>query len=434
VACRSGRLVTLDASSFQVTRTLQLESDLRDVLQLGSELVVTRFRSAEVLVVAGDGTLAQRVTLSSAATGDTTLAYRAAVSVDGAVYVAHQSVGAVYYTSGSALAGRYTEVQVHPAQANASAAGTPLAGVSINFGSAERAGPLDLAVDAVSRRVAVLNTSSSLTNQTLPALATYALGGGGRTAFELVAGFPVAVAFDTNGHWLTQSREPAQLQLEDGTLIPLSSESHADTGVALFHADLGGGVSCASCHPEAGDDGHVWNVTLDGRLTRRRTQALEGGVLGRAPFHWAGELKDMAELVHDAATRGGSPPFLPSPAQVEALADWLDRVPKAAPADDIDLKLAAVGDTLFHDRDVGCSGCHAGAQLTDNLLHDVGTGESLMTPTLLGVGLREPLFHDGCVARLQLPFGACAGGTEHRRIAELSRAEQDALQAYLRTL
>jgi len=76
--------------------------------------------------------------------------------------------------------------------------------------------------------------------------------------------------------------------------ILLSSESRADTGLALFHLNPGGGVACASCHPEAGMDGHVWNFAEFGP---RVTQPLEGQVSKRAPFHWSGDLKDWPSLV-----------------------------------------------------------------------------------------------------------------------------------------
>lgn len=55
VACVGGELVTLDATSGALRRQVTLDSDLRDVVVDGDRLFVTRFRAAEVLVVAADG-------------------------------------------------------------------------------------------------------------------------------------------------------------------------------------------------------------------------------------------------------------------------------------------------------------------------------------------------------------------------------------------
>ena len=63
VACMDGRLVTLPAAGGAATRTVQVDSDLRDVVIQGGELYVSRFRAAELLQLAADGTVAQRITL-----------------------------------------------------------------------------------------------------------------------------------------------------------------------------------------------------------------------------------------------------------------------------------------------------------------------------------------------------------------------------------
>jgi DNA-binding beta-propeller fold protein YncE len=61
VACAEGKLVSLPAQGGAAVRTLTLEPDLRDVLVRGSELWVTRFKSAEVLRVSSNGALDKRV-------------------------------------------------------------------------------------------------------------------------------------------------------------------------------------------------------------------------------------------------------------------------------------------------------------------------------------------------------------------------------------
>jgi len=64
VACAEGLLVTLPAApDGAVTRRLQLDSDLRDVVVEGDVLRVSRFRSAEVLTVDRDGKVSDRLSL-----------------------------------------------------------------------------------------------------------------------------------------------------------------------------------------------------------------------------------------------------------------------------------------------------------------------------------------------------------------------------------
>jgi hypothetical protein len=61
VACADGQLVSLPAAGGAATRTLQLDSDLRDVIVEGGKLHVTRFRTAELLTLDATGTVTSRV-------------------------------------------------------------------------------------------------------------------------------------------------------------------------------------------------------------------------------------------------------------------------------------------------------------------------------------------------------------------------------------
>jgi len=88
---------------------------------------------------------------------------------------------------------------------------------------------------------------------------------------------------------------------------------------------------------------------------------------------------------------------------------------------------------VFRRDDVACASCHSGPQFTNNQLADVGTGGSFVTPTLLGVGLRPALFHDGCAKSVAERFGVC-GGTAHGRPELLSADERTDLIAFLRSL
>jgi hypothetical protein len=61
IACAGGELVTLPVAGGAPTRTVQLDRDLRDVVKIGDQLFVSRFRSGEVLVLdAATGQMLER--------------------------------------------------------------------------------------------------------------------------------------------------------------------------------------------------------------------------------------------------------------------------------------------------------------------------------------------------------------------------------------
>jgi hypothetical protein len=120
--------------------------------------------------------------------------------------------------------------------------------------------------------------------------------------------------------------------------------------------------------------------------------------------------------------------------QRNALRDWLDSVPTAKTADNLDAASVERGKALFDNRELACSTCHAGADFTDNLPHDVGTGKAFITPSLVGVGVRAPLFHDGCAKTLEGRFGPCGGGDLHGLTSRLTKAEESDLVSYMRSL
>jgi hypothetical protein len=62
VACADGQLVSLPAAGGAIARTVQLDSDLRDVIVDSAGLHVTRFRSAELLSLDATGKVATRMT------------------------------------------------------------------------------------------------------------------------------------------------------------------------------------------------------------------------------------------------------------------------------------------------------------------------------------------------------------------------------------
>jgi len=84
VACLEGTLVELPAAGGEAIRTTWVASDLRDVVVVGAELVVTRFRSVEVLRLDANRNVTKRVTpLSNDPSFAATTAWRAIAAPSG---------------------------------------------------------------------------------------------------------------------------------------------------------------------------------------------------------------------------------------------------------------------------------------------------------------------------------------------------------------
>jgi cytochrome c553 len=243
----------------------------------------------------------------------------------------------------------------------------------------------------------------------------------------------IAVAFDGRGDALAQTREPAALWLvypgtSENVPIPLSTISRADTGHEVFHAQAGALIACASCHPEGGDDGHVWNFGGD----LRRTASLRGTIGGTAPYHWPGDEPDFPALVADVYTTRMGGAKLPS-AVTSALQGWVEAIPAPPAPSWVDAASARRGQALFAGASTGCTTCHTGPKLTDNMTIDVGTGGAFQVPPLVGVGWRTPLLHDGCAATLTDRFTTCATSA-HGTTSALSAQDVTDLVSYLQTL
>lgn len=89
VACRSGRLVSLEATAGTVVNVHELDDDLRDVFVMNGGLVVTRFRSAEILQI-GHGVVTARGKLPSLGGSEPRVAFRGVALPNGMMLMAHQ--------------------------------------------------------------------------------------------------------------------------------------------------------------------------------------------------------------------------------------------------------------------------------------------------------------------------------------------------------
>jgi hypothetical protein len=177
VACADGQLVSLPSAGGAATRTVQLDSDLRDVIVEGGRLHVTRFRSAEVLTLDANGAITSRQAPPAFRSASTrggelftpSVAWRAMEMPTGGVVMVHQrglmdDVQPVAGGYGSSMFGNgqcdsivQTAVTVvAPGQKPQS--GPAMAGMVI---------PADMAVSADGSRVAII-AAGNATNSESP--------------------------------------------------------------------------------------------------------------------------------------------------------------------------------------------------------------------------------------------------------------------------
>ena len=456
VACAGGELVSLPSAGGAATRTLTLQRDLRDVVVgAGGSLLVSTFRDASVLTIGSDGKVGQTMQPPTGIMGfigpprtvSPAVAWRMVPLGDsaGSVVMLHQMdvddainpvAGAYGGIKGcGAIASPAISVMAPGGTAGAPPAGLEMASLAIDVAVAP--GGLGVAV-AVPGNAYTPGMPTII--QTDTTTLTTNMGGGGPSCIDGTTGLStapppgqvVAVSYASSGILLAQTREPATLWRGDsGVVIPLATDSREDTGHLIFHVNAGGGLACASCHPEGGEDGRVWNFTC---LGLRRTQSIRGGISATAPFHWDGAEKDFSHLMDDVFSGRMSGPPLGAD-QKQSLESWVDTIKLLPPTQGLDSAAVTRGQGLFNDPKVACASCHAGSLLTNNATVDVGTGEPLQVPSLRGVSWRAPFMHNGCAATLADRFDpSCGGGDKHGATSQLTSAQVGDLVTYLQSL
>ena len=259
----------------------------------------------------------------------------------------------------------------------------------------------------------------------------------GTTAWVLASHERTLISFD-----LTQAN--AQVELDRISLI--DEEVLPDDvllGLQIFH-DAGDSrmagdayISCASCHPDGGEDGRVWDFTQRGEGLRN-TQSLRA-MPPEGPFHWTANFDELQDFENDIRLHQGGEGYL-SDSDWEALEDPLG-APKAGRSVELDA-LAAYMRHLVADgppRDpspapedaaavldaAGCTECHQGALGTDAgwdgdqpVVHDVGTATDasgqrvgapitgFRTPPLRGLAHSAPYLHDGSASTVEAAIEA----------------------------
>lgn len=459
VACEGGELVALEAdpsSAVPPAIVARPGTDLRDVVVTGGRVFVSRLRSAEILELSPSFGVVSRALAALADPKERPmLALRMIAPAEGDPVpdpIVVHSIARDPQPPSPSQPPSYQGTSTQPGGASSTGLECAPGRGPVVTSALTRAGvaggtvrapdhatlPVDVAVDATS--IAIVAAGNGHTTS-LPQVYTFAVGAMGSTpksspstacaaprgAYR-VQGQAVAVAFRRANALIVQSREPAELELlPEGVRISLSTESREDTGHAIFHSNSGAGLACASCHAEGGDDGRVWKLDSNGPT---RTPSLRGTLAGTAPFHWRGDLPDLASLADVIMSGRMNGPLLDS-SQKAALEGWLFSLPapRVAPPGEA----ATRGRALFESDSVGCASCHSGPRFTNAATLDVGTGGAFQVPSLVGVSLRTPLLHNGCAPTLRDRFGAC-GGSNHGNTTQLDGPKLDDLVAYLESL
>lgn len=459
VACATGELVSFAAAGGDAIRTLRLDRDLRDVIVAGPNLVVTRFRTAEVLTLDAQGTVIDRTVPPTLERGgfigapddggilsSPTIAWRTIALPDGRLVISHQR--AKNQVLGIREDGGYGgDCGSGPVESSITLLAPGAAPFAVQPFTRD-ALPVDLAVSPDGTQFAVVAAGSKQVaivpadQLTVPDQDQCPPPNPNPHPVppdddddddDDQLGSPTSVAFRANNELVIFYPELPGLVIRTpgstGRTITLTGERGHDAGRAVFHTQTRLALACASCHPEGREDGRAWNFA---ELGVRRTQSLAGHILERAPYHWSGDMATLPILMDDVfAVRMGGGAL--SERQKTALGPWLDRIPAPAPRVG-DPPAIERGRALFESSALGCVGCHNGDLQSNLQLMNVGTGGMFKVPSLLGVGARAPFMHDGCATTLLDRFTTCGGGDAHGMTSQLDAQKLSDLVAYLESL
>jgi cytochrome c peroxidase len=176
-------------------------------------------------------------------------------------------------------------------------------------------------------------------------------------------------------------------------------------GLLLFNDPAlsgSGEVACATCHPNGGLTNNKTYVGLDvvpdGQQDGRSTPLL-WGARDTAPYGWSGDktLKDNIKGIIVTRMKGEEP----SDRALDRLAAYIDSLqfpanpnlssdgsPSAAAP-----QAAQRGFKVFER--ASCNICHVPPTFTKEDNEDIGSGGSFSVPSLRGVSMTAPYFHDG---------------------------------------
>ncbi|MDX2012436.1 MAG: c-type cytochrome [Myxococcaceae bacterium] len=474
LACATGEVMRVAGHEATVVRAL--EREVRDVLEVKGQVVASAFREAELLDVMSGGSMGRPRDMAAFPKSVTpvvfepTIAWRTLARADGEVVMVHQHERRGEPTTAASMPnlppvpvssgyGRRPP-QPTPPPMTMMPTPTPTTPAPTTQGCEESVMrtavtrfttsgpvsfevpgvlPVDAALSPDGHTLAIAHAAShdvTLVDLRAPPTIDPSCGPANTPGLALHQRprleHPVGLAFLPNGELLVHYRAPHVLVLRgvggtEVTRFVLEAPAVESSGHRLFHLSTGS-IACASCHPEGHDDGHVW--TVGGQA--RRTQALSGGLLETAPFHWAGDLPELQDVMRDTfvSRMGGE---LPGVDAITNLGQFLEGLEAPRPLARAQAANVAAGRAAFSK--AGCGTCHSGTKLGSTASMPIGKGAATQVPSLVGVSRRGPWMRDGCAKTLRARFvDASCGGASHGDAHTLTPAELDALVAYLEGL
>lgn len=225
-------------------------------------------------------------------------------------------------------------------------------------------------------------------------------------------------------------------------------DAEASAGRIMFHnatdsrISANATVACASCHPDGRNDGRTWLFVFG----PRNTPQLGGDILDTAPFHWPGDVTDVADLNRMTVLpfMGGSGLDAGSFEYVAKFIGTIRAAPSVVTARGLN-EQELRGEAIFNREDTQCATCHSGADFTDNNAYDVNTRSNdpsarftdisrFQTPVLHGLNRSAPYLHDGSQKTIEDLVENVVATDKMGRGSHLTSDEKADLIAYLKTL
>jgi YVTN family beta-propeller protein len=209
-------------------------------------------------------------------------------------------------------------------------------------------------------------------------------------------------------------------------------------------------ISCATCHFNGMMDSRTWLGFPDGP---RNTPALFD-IAQTMPMHWSGDFDELQDveitiqniqfgkgLTGKSAYDSLGEPHSGISVELDTLAVYLASLKSPSSPYNSEKNIIALGQSVFGE--LNCQTCHIPPFYTDHKLHDVGTGDhkkeknshgrstAFDTPSLRGVWLTAPYFHNGSADDLEEVFQT---GLIHNISDEIENAELQALISFIMSL
>ena len=232
---------------------------------------------------------------------------------------------------------------------------------------------------------------------------------------------------------LQRSREIKRLDLGD-----TRSPTMAELGEQFFYdarLSSDGWYSCHSCHTDGHTNGRLSDTLGDGYHGAAKLVPSLFGTAETRPWAWNGKMATLEGQIRksiETTMRGPTP----TTEQVQAIAAFLMVLPQPPPLSEArretETELLDDGQELFARE--GCIECHRGSHLTSPDTYDVGLvdsdgGRQFNPPSLLGVGHRTRLLHDGSAHSIREALRIHPYGEP----IQLDDNEWQALEAFLRS-